>query len=216
MNGTIYTIGYSGFSIEDFVKKIKNNNINCVIDVRSSPFSKYFPQYNKEFVKKYLNNNNILYMNFLEFGARQTDPKFFNPKGYLDFEKYTQSLSFLHGTERVVNGIAKGYNIALMCAEKEPSHCHRTIMISRWFSKNDFNIIHFMPNNIRNKKQKDLDVELLMHFFKKDYSKKDNSLMRQRSLFEIDSGVDTQEEKIDEAYRLQNAIIGFKQEDGEG
>ena len=155
MNGTIYTIGYSGFSIEDFVKKIKNNNINCVIDVRSSPFSKYFPQYNKEFVKKYLNNNNILYMNFLEFGARQTDPKFFNPKGYLDFEKYTQSLSFLHGTERVVNGIAKGYNIALMCAEKEPSHCHRTIMISRWFDKNDFNIIHFMPNNIRNKKQKD-------------------------------------------------------------
>ena len=103
-----------------------------------------------------------------------------------------------------------------MCAEKEPSHCHRTIMISRWFDKNDFNIIHFMPNNIRNKKQKDIDVELLMHFFKKDYSKKDNSLMRQRSLFEIDSGVDTQEEKIDEAYRLQNAIIGFKQEDGEG
>ena len=48
MIDTIYTIGYSGFKIDDFVKTLKENGVSVVIDVRSLPYSQFYSDYNKE------------------------------------------------------------------------------------------------------------------------------------------------------------------------
>ena len=72
MTDTIYTIGYSGFLLEDFISLLKLHNISLVVDVRSMPFSNRYPEYNENRLKYQLKRDNIYYRNYAkEFGARQ-------------------------------------------------------------------------------------------------------------------------------------------------
>ncbi|MBU0464488.1 MAG: DUF488 domain-containing protein, partial [Proteobacteria bacterium] len=76
MENKIYTIGYSTFSIEDFIETIKSYGITAVADVRSSPYSKFKPEFNKKNFQKKLSEHNIVYV-FLgpELGARVDMPE---------------------------------------------------------------------------------------------------------------------------------------------
>jgi uncharacterized protein (DUF488 family) len=101
MIDTVYTIGYSGFLINDFISTIKSNNISLIIDVRSQPYSQYFSDYNKEGLQQRLESQGIYYRNYVkEFGARQDERQYYSKNGYLDFELYAKSPSFLKGIER--------------------------------------------------------------------------------------------------------------------
>jgi uncharacterized protein (DUF488 family) len=70
----LFTVGHSIYEIEDFVKLLQNNNINTIVDVRSTPYSKFAPQYNKELLKQYLKQNAICYIYMGDtLGARYED-----------------------------------------------------------------------------------------------------------------------------------------------
>ena len=85
MVNTVFTIGYSGFQLNDFVKILKDNGILLVIDVRSLPYSQHYADFNKENISKILKSSKIYYRNYAsEFGARQAEKKYY-PNGYLDF-----------------------------------------------------------------------------------------------------------------------------------
>jgi uncharacterized protein (DUF488 family) len=65
----IYTLGHSNRNIEEFLEILKKKDIDIVIDVRLIPGSNKYPQYNKENLEKYLNNNNIEYLHLKELGG---------------------------------------------------------------------------------------------------------------------------------------------------
>ena len=65
MEKEIYTIGYSCFKIDEFIKVLKRYKINCVIDVRSDPNSKFYTDYNKSALMNVLEKNNIYYRRFI-------------------------------------------------------------------------------------------------------------------------------------------------------
>ena len=97
----IYTIGYTAFSIDEFIEVINSYGVNCVIDVRSSPFSAYYSDYNKDALENVLKQHNILYRNYQkEFGARQTNPVFYSGD-IVDFEKFIKSEQFMDGVSKV-------------------------------------------------------------------------------------------------------------------
>lgn len=198
MKKTLFTIGYSGFpNVDEFVDILKHYEIQILIDVRSSPFSSHFPNYNKDNLSNALNKNNILYFNYArQFGARQENRDFYK-NGRLDFETFTKSEQFMSGVANVEKSKAK---IVFMCAEKKPIDCHRTIMVARAFSLRGYNIIHIMPNGMK-ETQKDIDRELLQKFFPK---------RNQSSLFDTYERND--EDFIRDAYILQNDEIGFREE----
>ena len=201
--GRVYTIGYSGFSLNDFVEVLKKLHIQIVIDVRSLPVSKHFSDYNKDFLEKVLKENHIHYRNYSsEFGARQTESCYFSDEGYLDFVKFTSSSQFKQGLSKIEAGISAGYNFALMCAEKNPSMCHRTIMVARQFFNNGIEVIHIMPNN-RLLSQSDIENELLDHYFP------------DRNQISLLSDLPTREELINHAYQKRNQEIGFRDEEGD-
>ena len=201
---TIFTIGYTGFDIQNFIDTLKNHEINVVIDVRSSPYSERYPSYNKNTLETKLKENGIYYRNYVsEFGARQENKKFYSGEGYLDFELFAKSEQFLSGVEKIKNSISKGYKVVLLCAEKEPIQCHRTILVSRAFSDAGYNIVHLMPNN-QSKSQKKIEHELLDKFFPNRC---------QMSLFS--TTVMSDEECLIEAYRIQNKKIGYRINEGE-
>ena len=145
----IYTIGYSAFpKPEEMIDVIRYYSITCLVDVRSSPYSSYYVEFNREPLAARLKKAGILYRNYArEFGARQEDPRYLTPDGYLDFGKFTQSEAFLDGVGKLTGGIDLGYVFVLMCADKDPMECHRGIMIGKALKDLGFEVKHILEGN---------------------------------------------------------------------
>lgn len=126
----IYTIGHSNHTIEGFISLLLKYDITAVADVRSTPYSRFNPQYNREPLSVALKKAGIAYV-FLgeELGARPEDPACY-VNGRVDFDRVAVREQFRRGLSRVLAGADK-YHITLMCAEKEPLDCHRTILVCR-------------------------------------------------------------------------------------
>jgi len=137
----IFSIGHSNHSINNFLSLLESAEINMVVDVRSAPFSKMFPQFNQETLKKSLNDNSIGYL-FLgdQIGGRSNDPDDYID-GQVLYKALAQKEAFKTGIERLKEGSAK-YRIALMCSEKEPLDCHRTLLVSEALATSDIPVGH--------------------------------------------------------------------------
>jgi uncharacterized protein (DUF488 family) len=137
----IFTIGHSTHAVERFIVLLQNHAITALCDVRSIPYSRFQHQFNRENLKKFLEKQHITYV-FLgkELGARTDDPACYD-HGKVQYHHLAHTELFQMGLERLREGI-KHYKIALMCAEKEPLDCHRTILISRYLNLIDIEVQH--------------------------------------------------------------------------
>lgn len=145
----LYTIGYSGYNIENFISSLLKLEVNAIVDVRSSPFSKTFPDFNKDNLNRYLRKYNIYYIPMAEeLGARPNNRSVYTDN-QVDFLKMSESKPFLNGCSRIKEGLVN-YTVCLMCSERDPITCHRSILISHNFKKMypKANIFHIMPNRI--------------------------------------------------------------------
>src|SRR5262245_44368779 len=99
---TVFTIGHSTHEIEAFIGLLNKYGITCLIDVRSAPYSRIAPQFNKEALATALKNRSILYTHFeKEFGARYTKPSLLDEEGKVDFAKVRASDEFKQGIQRL-------------------------------------------------------------------------------------------------------------------
>ena len=192
----LYTVGHSVYEPQDFVSLLKKYNINTIVDVRSTPYSKFASQYNREILKHYLKKNKICYIFMGDLlGARYEDRSLLFDDGKVNFKKVQEIKSFQDGITRLDKGIIKGYNISLMCSEKEAFDCHRFGLISEFLNKIGINIKHIYPDKVVS--QEELEQLLL-----KKYSKK----LPQANLFNPDI---TDELRIKLAYELRNRDIAY-------
>ena len=146
MPRTVYTIGHSNHAQADFLKLLADHAIGVVCDVRSRPFSRYNPQFNSDELKAVLSENGTAYLWLgKELGARSDDPGCYEA-GKVQFDRLAKTAIFRQGLARVQEGIAKGFRIALMCAEKEPLDCHRTILVARELTALDVNVQHILAD----------------------------------------------------------------------
>ncbi|MEL1135054.1 DUF488 domain-containing protein [Desulfitobacterium sp. THU1] len=200
---TVYTIGHSTHSHEQLLKLLKEKDINCVVDVRSVPYSRYANLYNREVLKAFLNTNKIIYL-FMgkELGARQASPLLYTPEGYLDFEKTSKSDVFRSGIKRVLVGLEKNYIIALMCTEKDPIDCHRAILVGKELKEVGCSVRHILEDG-KIETQEELEMRMINTCFP-DW--------RQLSLFAEQDSILQKDELIIKAYRQKNTEIGYKQE----
>jgi uncharacterized protein (DUF488 family) len=141
MPDTLYTIGHSNHRTERLISLLSQHGVTAVCDVRSRPYSRYNPQFDREDLKSALEGNGIAYV-FLgkELGARSDDPSCYL-YGKVQYTKLAQTDLFQAGLQRVRDGMKK-YTVALMCAEKEPLECHRTILVSRQLAESGLGIQH--------------------------------------------------------------------------
>ena len=96
MAGKLYTIGHSIFPQEEIIQKLKDNHINILVDVRSTPYSRYAPQFNKTEFQTALEAEGIAYVHEPEaFGARRDEAELYNAEGYVDFDKVRATDSWL-------------------------------------------------------------------------------------------------------------------------
>ena len=131
MQNTVFTIGHSTHPQERFIALLLQHGITALCDVRSKPYSRMNPQFNREELNEVLLAQGIEYR-FLgkELGARSDDPNCYE-NGKVQYDRLAETELFKYGLKRVLRGMRDDFRIALMCAEKEPLECHRTILVAR-------------------------------------------------------------------------------------
>src|ERR1051325_10744048 len=145
MGLTVYTVGHSTHSIERFIELLTSTHVEAVSDVRSRPYSRMNPQFNREPLEKVLCGVGIKYV-FLgkELGARSEDKSCYR-NGQVQYDLLASTPLFKQGIDRIKDG-ARDYRVALMCAEKEPLECHRTILVARRLFEDGISITHILAD----------------------------------------------------------------------
>lgn len=142
---SVLTIGHSTHTIETFVGLLRKHGVTALVDVRSAPFSRFNPQFNKDALERDLKAQGIQYV-FLgrELGARSDDPACYE-NGRVQYARLAQTALFQRGLDRVMDGATK-YRLALMCAEKEPLECHRTLLVARALVERGVAVEHILAD----------------------------------------------------------------------
>jgi uncharacterized protein (DUF488 family) len=141
----VLTIGHSNHPWPVFLALLRRQGVTALADIRSSPYSRLNPQFNRETLQRALQAEGIAYV-FLgnELGARSEDPGCY-VDGQVQFGRLAQTESFKAGLSRVMNGAAS-HRVAMMCAEKEPLECHRTLLVSRALQERGVGVRHILAD----------------------------------------------------------------------
>ncbi|MCY3680224.1 MAG: DNA helicase RecQ [Gemmatimonadetes bacterium] len=144
----IYTIGYGSRSIEQFIEVLQLHEIAYLIDVRSTPYSRYKPEFSKEVLEAKLQQHRIRYVFMGDtLGGHPDDETCYDAKGQVDYEKVKDTEIYQRGIERLQTAFAQQQCIALMCSEGKPEHCHRSKLIGASLSAQDLPVIHIDEND---------------------------------------------------------------------
>ena len=204
----IYTIGYSGYhqNLDGFAADLAANGVNVVADVRTSPYSKYASEFNRETIDAFLRCKSIKYVYMgAELGARPSDSSCF-VNGVVDYDRIQVASFFQEGLKRIQDGIAKGYKIALLCAEKDPICCHRNILVAHALTKRGVGVRHLIqltPGEAAVVEEStDAESRLLEEC--------DMDQLTQGDLFM------TNEERIEKAYRARFKEIAYREDNENG
>lgn len=137
----VLTIGHSTHPLDRFIALLKQHGVTAVADVRSAPYSRFNPQFNRAELERNLKAVGIRYV-FLgrELGARSDDPSCYD-KGRVQYARLARTATFREGFERLRRGAAD-HRIVCMCAEKEPLECHRTLLVARALDAEGIEVAH--------------------------------------------------------------------------
>ena len=140
---TVYTIGHSNHGVAAFIGLLRGTGITAVADVRSAPYSRRHPQFGKAALSASLKDSGIAYV-FLgdRLGARPKDRGCYRA-GRADYRLIADTDAFREGLRCVEEG-AERYRIALMCAEREPLDCHRTVLVARHLQRRGIRVVHIL------------------------------------------------------------------------
>ena len=134
----IKTIGHSNQPIERFMGLLKAGGVEVLVDVRSTPYSRRFPQFGRERLTASLTGAGILY----RYEGTALGGK---PEGGASYDDLAAQPAFISALDRLVHGAADA-TLCLMCAEKDPLDCHRTVLVSRRLAERGMTIEHLLAD----------------------------------------------------------------------
>ncbi len=144
---TIYTIGHSTHTLDEFLNMLQSFEIKHLVDIRSFPGSRKYPQFNKENLERALPENGIYYTHLKELGGRrkvQKDSK--NNRWHKDafraYADYMETENFKKGIAELT-AIAAEQPTAYMCSEAVWWRCHRS-MVSDYLKARGWKVLHIM------------------------------------------------------------------------
>lgn len=145
MSNKLYTIGHSNHDIDTFIAMLKQHGVTALADVRSTPYSRYLPHFCQKPLKTALEQAAIRYV-FLgrELGARPADESCY-VDGKALYERIAATDAFAKGIDRVMTGTQR-FDIALMCAEKDPVTCHRAVLVCQHLKPFSLQINHILSH----------------------------------------------------------------------
>ena len=140
----IYSIGHGTKKIEAFLNELNSYKISYLVDVRTSPYSKYNPQFNREMLKNDLEKIGITYV-YLggNLGGLPSDRSCY-VDGKVDYDLIKEKEFFKEGLKRLIKAYEKNLNVAIMCSESKPEECHRSKLIGQELLKQNVSLLHII------------------------------------------------------------------------
>jgi uncharacterized protein (DUF488 family) len=139
MKTTIYTVGHSSHGADEFVALLRQHGIELLVDVRSSPYSRYVPQANRKTLARTLEAAGIAYR---WMGDRLGG----KPDGIIaDYDELRASPAFQQGIASLLN-LAAERRTAIMCSEGDHRQCHRHKLITPALLDRDTHVLHIQPD----------------------------------------------------------------------
>ena len=138
----LFTVGHSNYAMADFILLLRQFDIEVLVDVRSSPYARYATHFTGPFLKQSVVQEGFKYL-YLgnELGGMPKEQEFYDEEGQLLIAKLAATDKFKEGMERLQRGVEK-FRVAVMCAEEDPSHCHRHRLISKAAKERGIEVKH--------------------------------------------------------------------------
>lgn len=139
----IYTIGHSNHTKEQFLNLLTDAGIQVLVDVRSNPNSRWATFADRDNLKGILESVQIQYIYLGDaLGGRPSDPDDYdNQTGKVDYQAIREREYFRHGIDRLLHGL-KRYRVCIMCAEEDPTSCHRNLLVAENLRQAGVKVFH--------------------------------------------------------------------------
>jgi uncharacterized protein (DUF488 family) len=139
---SFFTLGHSNHDLSAWLALVRQHGVEVVVDTRSSPYSKYVPQFDKEIMQRSLEEAGVRYL-FLgaELGGRPANPAYYDAAGHVLYSRLRDDDRFQAGIARLETGMER-FRVALVCGEEDPAHCHRRLLIGRVLTERGHAMLH--------------------------------------------------------------------------
>ena len=148
----VFTIGHSNLALDRLLELLRRHEISVVVDVRSNPYSRHNPQYNREpfalavegLGMKYQSEGNRL-------GGKPTDPSCYmrvdtggsasRETQQVDYRLVAEKDWFQEAMDELVE-LAASQRVVLLCAEENPERCHRHDLLTPALVERNVEVLH--------------------------------------------------------------------------
>lgn len=142
----IYTIGHGGRSLDEVGSLLESMRVTYLIDVRSTPYSRYQPEFTDTSLKSRLSHGVLRYVFMGDLlGGRPREHDCYTG-GKVDYGKLETKDFYLRGIARIELAMDKGLTVCLMCSEAHPAQCHRSKLIGSTLEKRGRGVLHVLPD----------------------------------------------------------------------
>ncbi len=125
----ILTVGHGNLALDTLIGNLRVAGVGRLVDVRSTPYSRWHPQFNRKSIEAASEAAGIPYQWEPALGGRPEDPALRTADGGPDYERMAQHPPFLEAIERLI-AAARATPTAIMCSEGAPERCHRTLLLA--------------------------------------------------------------------------------------
>jgi len=138
----IYTIGYGKRELDEFMALLEEYGIDCLVDVRSAPYSRFKPEFSKDALDEAVSKRDIRYVFMGDLlGGRPEDPDCY-VDGKIDYERVKSTERFRQGIGRLHAALENSLVVCLMCSEGRPEKCHRSKLIGQALESEGLRVQH--------------------------------------------------------------------------
>jgi uncharacterized protein (DUF488 family) len=143
----IHTVGHSDHTTAAFVDLLHRHGITLVVDVRSQPYSRWVPQFNRETLARDLQNAGIAYRFMGDaLGGRPADLALSDPgQERPDYQRVGQMPTYQTGIDQLLD-LAGTEQVAVMCSEGDHRRCHRHLLVAQTLLERGVRVLHIQPD----------------------------------------------------------------------
>jgi uncharacterized protein (DUF488 family) len=161
----IFTLGHSNLPMADLLGSLIRHEIKAFCDVRSRPRSFRFPQFNRKALEAQLATAKVSYHFFGDaLGGRPSDPSYYFADGLVNYSARRKAPDFLESIDRVI-ALSREENTAVICAEEDPLHCHRFLLICPALIQRGVTTVHVRKGAVLETQREVEDRLLQQHGF---------------------------------------------------
>ena len=145
---SVLTIGHSRHPIDRFLALLRQYSVETVVDARSHPFSRFSPQFSRKPLERAVGDAGVGYV-FLggALGGRPAQRECYDEHGKLDYDRVERLDVYQRGIDELLDQAAR-LRVCVLCAEEDPSRCHRRLLIARTLVQRGVEVRHIRGSGV--------------------------------------------------------------------